>query len=41
MEVDQSGIKANVELGVELKSDKQSIYFVKGSANQNGVELEM
>lgn len=39
LEVDQSGINANVELGVELKSDKQSIYFVKGSANQNGVEL--
>ena len=36
LEVDQSGIKGEVELGIESKSDKQSIYYIKGSAEQNG-----
>lgn len=39
LNVDQSGVKADVEIGVNLKSDTESEFFLKGSAEQNGTQI--
>lgn len=39
LQIDQSGVKADAELGIELKSDKESVFFIKGKAEQNGTVL--